>query len=91
MKSERKFVLKIALSVFMLFCVLMIVQMQFILNDLKAEKAELELLLKEKTLEKQEKENELGMTFEEYVRKVAPYRIDYYDPNAIPFYNDTKD
>ena len=88
-KITRSFIVRIALLLFVSFCFLTIIRLQFKINDLKADKA----LMNEQILEAEDEREKMKRLAEKpfddaYVEEVARNELDYRDPGEIVFYND---
>lgn len=88
-KITRSFIARIALLLFVSFCFLTIIRLQFKINDLKADKARMneQILEDEDELEKTKRLAEKTFN-DEYVEEVARNELDLRDPGEIVFYND---
>lgn len=75
--------------VFILFCAVTIIQMQFEFNSLKAEKDKIEAEIKKYELKIDELEARLEEDFDtEYIMRIAREKLNFRLPEEIIFYND---
>ena len=89
MRTGSNFFLKIAMALFILFAIVLIVQLQLELNTLREEAAEYEAVLLQEKEEIAELKYELALPLdEEYIQRVARKSLKYHLPDAIVFYND---
>lgn len=87
-KITRSFIVRIALLLFVSFCFLTIIRLQFKNNDIKADIARKNEQIIEATdeLEKQKRLDE--KPFDEYAEEIARNEYGYRYPGEIVFYND---
>ena len=88
-KITRSFIARIASLLFVSFCFLTIISLQFDNNDVKADISR----MNEQILEAEDELEELKRLAEKpfddaYVEEVARNELDYRDPGEIVFYND---
>lgn len=89
MKNGSGFFARIALTVFIVFSIIMIVQLQLEYNELKHEKEDLQESIDDYKESIAELEYKLELPFDrEYVIKVARDKLNYHLPDEIIFYND---
>ena len=75
--------------VFILFCAVTIIQMQFEFNSLKEEKDKIEAEIKKYELKIDELEARLEEDFDtEYIMRIAREKLNFRLPEEIIFYND---
>ena len=75
--------------VFILFCTVTIIQMQFEFNALKEDKAEVEAQIKAYELKIDELQARLEEDFDtEYIMRIAREKLNFRLPEEIIFYND---
>ena len=87
-KITGSFIVRIALLLFVSFCFLTIIRLQFKINDLKADKARMNEQIIEAEDEREEMKRLAEKPFDEYVEEVARKERGYCDPEEIVFYND---
>ena len=88
-KITRSFIVRIALLLFVSFCFLTIIRLQFKINDLKADKARMNEQIIEAEDEREEMKRLAEKPFDDaYVEEVARKECGYCDPEEIVFYND---
>lgn len=88
-KITRSFIVRIASLLFVSFCFVTIIRLQFDNNDVKADMAR----MNEQIIEAEDELEELKRLAEkpfndEYVEEVARNELDLRDPGEIVFYND---
>ena len=88
-KITRSFIVRIASLLFVSFCFVTIIRLQFDNNDVKADLAR----MNEQIIEAEDELEELKRLAEkpfndEYVEEVARNELDLRDPGEIVFYND---
>lgn len=89
MKKRSNIFVKAAAVVFIVFCAVTIVKMQFEFNSLKEDKAEVEEQIKAYELKIDELEARLEEEFDtEYIMRVAREKLNFRLPEEIIFYND---
>lgn len=88
-KITRSFIVRIALLLFVSFCFLTIIRLQFKNNDINADKARKseQIIEAADELEKLERLHEKPVD-DEYVEEAARYEYGYRYPGEIVFYND---
>ncbi len=75
--------------VFIVFCTVTIIQMQFEFNSLKEDKAKVEQQIKLYELKIDELQSRLDEEIdEEYIMRIAREKLNYRLPEEIIFYND---
>lgn len=88
-KITRSFIVRIALLLFVSFCFLTIIRLQFKINDLKADKARMNEQIIEAEDEREEMKRLAEKPYDDaYVEEVARKECGYRDPGEIVFYND---
>ena len=89
MRTGSNFFLKIAMALFIVFAIVLIVQLQLEFNTLREDKEEIEAEIRLRREEIAELQYELDLPMdEEYIQRVARKRLKYHLPDAIVFYND---
>lgn len=89
MKNGSGFFARIALTVFIVFSIIMIVQLQLQFNELKRERDELQQSIDDYEESIAELEYRLALPFDrQYIIKVARDKLNYHLPEEILFYND---
>ena len=89
MKKRSNIFVKAASLVFIVFCTVTIVKMQFEFNSLKEDKAEVEEQIKAYELKIDELEARLEEDFDtEYIMRIAREKLNFRLPEEIIFYND---
>lgn len=89
MRTGSNFFLKIAMALFIVFAIVLIVQLQLEFNTLRQDKEEIEeeIRLRREEIAELNYELELPMN-EEYILRVARKKLKYYPYDAVVFYND---
>ena len=89
MKNRSNIFVKAAAVVFIVFCTVTIIQMQFEFNSLKEDKAKVEQQIQLYELKIDELQSRLDEEIdEEYIMRVAREKLNYRLPEEIIFYND---
>lgn len=89
MKNRSNIFVKAAAVVFIVFCTVTIIQMQFEFNSLKEDKAKVEQQIKLYELKIDELQSRLDEEIdEEYIMRIAREKLNYRLPEEIIFYND---
>ena len=89
MRTGSNFFLKIAMALFIVFAIVLIVQLQLQFNELKSNKDELEQQITDYEEQIAELQYELDLPLdEEYIMRVARKKLNYHLPDEIVFYND---
>ena len=80
---------KLVFAVIMIFCITMILRLQFQFNTLNDQKKELKQQVDDLRYSNEELQNELDEEIDEdYMIKVAREKLDYHMPDEIIYYND---
>ena len=89
MRTGSNFFLKIAMALFIVFAIVLIVQLQLEFNTLREDKEAIveEIRLRREEIAELRYELELPLD-DEYIQRVARKRLKYHLPDAIVFYND---
>ena len=89
MRTGSNFFLKIAMALFIVFAIVLIVQLQLEFNTLRQDKEEIEeeIRLRREEIAELHYELELPMD-EEYILRVARKKLKYYPYDVIVFFND---
>ena len=88
-KITRSFIVRIALLLFVSFCFLTIIRLQFDNNDVKADIARMNEQILEAEDEREEMKRLAEKPFDDaYVEEVARKECGYCDPEEYVFYND---
>lgn len=87
-KITRSFIVRIALLLFVSFCFLTIIRLQFKNNDINADKARKSEQIIEAADELEKLERLHEKPFDEYAEEAARNELDYRYPGEIVFYND---
>ena len=88
MKSGSSFFLKIAIVLFMIFSIVMIVQLQQQFNELEEKHAKLKVQIDEYEERIAELQYELDRPFDnEYIIEIARKKLNYHLPDEILFEN----
>ena len=87
-KITGSFIVRIAWLLFVSFCFLTIIRLQFDNNDVKADIARMNEQILEAEDEREEMKRLAEKPFDEYVEEVARKDCGYCDPEEIVFYND---
>ncbi len=91
MKSRSNIFLKLLAVVFVVFCSVTIIKMQFEFNDLKEDKIRLEQQIKAKRLSIDELSSQLSEQFDrDNIMRIARDKFNYRLPNELIFYNDVQ-
>ena len=89
MKSRTNIFVKAAAVVFIVFCAVTIIKMQFEFNSLKEDKAKVEEQIKNYELKIDELQARLEEEFDtEYIMRIAREKLNFRLPEEIIFYND---
>ncbi len=89
MKKRSNIFVKSAVLIFIVFCSVTIIKMQFEFNNLKQDKAEVESQIKNYELKIDELEARLNEEFDtDYIMRIARDKLNYRLPEEIIFYND---
>ena len=89
MKNRSNVFIKAAVLVFIVFCAVTIIQMQFEFNSLKEDKANVEQQIKDYELKIDELQARLEEDFDtEYIMRIAREKLNFRLPEEIIFYND---
>ena len=89
MKKHSNIFVRAAALVFIVFCTVTIVKMQFEFNSLKEDKAEIEQQIKAYQLKIDKLEASLDEDFDtEYIMRIAREKLNFRLPEEIIFYND---
>ena len=89
MKNRSNIFVKAAAVVFIVFCAVTIIQMQFEFNSLKEDKAKVEQQIQLYELKIDELQSRLDEEIdEEYIMRIAREKLNYRLPEEIIFYND---
>lgn len=89
MKFDNGFFVRVAMTVFIVFSIVMIVQLQIQFNELQDEKDLLQESIDEYEEDISELRYQLDLPFDDdYVIKVAREKLNYHLPEEIIFYND---
>jgi len=89
MKRNANVFVKAAVLVFIVFCTVTIVKMQFEFNTLKESKEKVEAQIKAYEIRIDELQSRLEEQFDtEYIIRVARDKLNYRLPEEIIFYND---
>ncbi len=89
MKNRSNIFVKAAAVVFIVFCAVTIIQMQFEFNSLKEDKAKVEEQIKAYELKIDELQSRLDEEFDtEYIMRIAREKLNYRLPDEIIYYND---
>ena len=89
MKNRSNIFVKAAAVVFIVFCTVTIIQMQFEFNSLKEDKAKVEQQIQLYELKIDELQSRLDEEIdEEYIMRIAREKLNYRLPEEIIFYND---
>ena len=87
-KITGSFIVRIAWLLFVSFCFLTIIRLQFDNNDVKADIARMNEQILEAEDEREEMKRLAEKPFDEYVEEVARKEYGYCDPEEYVFYND---
>ncbi len=89
MKRKSNIFIKAATFVFIVFCTVTIIKMQFEFNNLKDDKAEVEEQIKNYELKIDELQARLEEDFDtEYIMRIAREKLNFRLPEEVIFYND---
>ena len=89
MLTGSNFFLKIAMALFIVFAIVLIVQLQLQFNELRESKEEIEQNITDYKEQIAELQYELNLPMDkEYVRRVARRKMNFHLPDEIIFYND---
>ena len=89
MKKRSNIFVKAAAVVFIVFCAVTIVKMQFEFNDLKEQKAAVEEQIKGYRMRIDEYQARLEEEFDtDYIMRIAREKLNFRLPEEIIFYND---
>lgn len=89
MKNRSNIFVKAAALVFIVFCTVTIIKMQFEFNSLKEDKAEVEEQIKAYELKIDELQARLEEEFDtDYIMRIAREKLNFRLPEEIIFYND---
>ncbi|MBR6682116.1 MAG: septum formation initiator family protein [Clostridia bacterium] len=89
MKNRSNIFVKTAVLVFVIFCSVTIIRMQFEFNELKEDKEQVEEQIKNYQLRIDELQAQLDEQFNtDYIMRVARDKLNYRLPDEIIFYND---
>lgn len=89
MKKHSNIFVKTAILVFVIFCSVTIIRMQFEFNELKENKEQVEEQIKNYQLKIDELQAQLDEQFNtDYIMRVARDKLNYRLPEEIIFYND---
>ena len=89
MKKRSNIFVKAAVLVFVVFCTVTIIRMQFEFNELKENKEQVEEQIKNYQLKIDELQAQLDEQFNtDYIMRVARDKLNYRLPDEIIFYND---
>ena len=89
MKKRSNIFVKAAALVFIVFCTVTIIKMQFEFNNLKEDKAEVEEQIKAYELKIDELQARLEEEFDtDYIMRIAREKLNFRLPEEIIFYND---
>lgn len=89
MKRKSNIFIKAATFVFIVFCTVTIVKMQFEFNNLKDDKAKVEEQIKNYELKIDELQARLEEDFDtEYIMRIAREKLNFRLPEEVIFYND---
>ncbi|MBE6642338.1 MAG: hypothetical protein E7615_01645 [Ruminococcaceae bacterium] len=88
-KKQTNIFVKAATFVFIVFCTVTIIKMQFEFNSLKEDKAKVEKQIKDYELRIDELQARLEEDFDtDYVMRIAREKLNFRLPEEIIFYND---
>ena len=87
-KITGSFIVRIAWLLFVSFCFLTIIRLQFDNNDVKADIARMNEQILEAEDEREKMKRLAEKPYDEYVEEVARKDRGYCDPEEIVFYND---
>lgn len=89
MKRKSNIFIKAATFVFIVFCTVTIIKMQFEFNNLKEDKAKVEEQIKNYELKIDELQARLEEDFDtEYIMRIAREKLNFRLPEEVIFYND---
>ena len=89
MKNRSNIFVKTAVLVFVIFCSVTIIRMQFEFNELKEDKEQVEEQIRNYQLRIDELQAQLDEQFNtDYIMRVARDKLNYRLPDEIIFYND---
>ncbi len=89
MKRKSNIFIKAATFVFIVFCTVTIIKMQFEFNNLKDDKAKVEEQIKNYELKIDELQARLEEDFDtEYIMRIAREKLNFRLPEEVIFYND---
>ncbi len=89
MKRKSNIFIKAATFVFIVFCTVTIIKMQFEFNNLKDDKARVEEQIKNYELKIDELQARLEEDFDtEYIMRIAREKLNFRLPEEVIFYND---
>lgn len=89
MKRKSNIFIKAATFVFIVFCTVTIIKMQFEFNNLKDDKAKVEEQIKSYELKIDELQARLEEDFDtEYIMRIAREKLNFRLPEEVIFYND---
>lgn len=89
MKSEGNLLVRIAVSLFIVLCVVSIIELQLRMNKLNDEKQELTQKVEEIREEIEELQYRMNLPYnDDYAARVARMQLGYHFPDEILFIND---
>ncbi|MBR5322048.1 MAG: septum formation initiator family protein [Clostridia bacterium] len=89
MKRKSNIFIKAATFVFIVFCTVTIIKMQFEFNNLKDDKAKVEEQIKNYELKIDELQARLEEDFDtEYIMRIAREKLNFRLPEEVIFYNE---